>query len=70
MSFACIDVPSGSIEPFCAVSGSIGVYADQDNVFLAKRGTAGIYAAYALFERDVGEFGNDDFGVEAEGGEF
>lgn len=44
--------------------------ADQDDVFLAKCGTAGIYAAYALFERDVGEFGDDDFGVEAEGGEF
>lgn len=44
--------------------------ADQDNVSLAKCGAAGIYAAYALFERDVGEFRDDDFGIEAEGGEF
>lgn len=42
----------------------------KDNVFLAKCGAAGVYAAYALFERDAGEFGDDDFGVEAEGGEF
>ena len=27
--------------------------ADQDNVSLAKCGAAGVYAAYALFERDV-----------------
>ena len=37
--------------------------ADQDDVFLAECCTARVYAAYALFERDVGEFGDDDFDV-------
>lgn len=36
----------------------------------SKRGTAGVYAAYAIFELGVGEFGNDNFSVETEGGEF
>lgn len=44
--------------------------ADADCISVAECGTAGVNAACALFERNVGEFGDDDFDVEAEGGEF
>ena len=70
VALGSVAAPSARVHPFCAVSGGVGVNADQDDVFLAKRGAAGVYAAYALFERDVGEFRDDDFGVEAEEGEF
>ena len=65
MAFGSINAPSGCIEPFCAVSGSIGVDADQDNVFLAKGGAVGVYAACTLSQGDIRFFWNKELGIVA-----
>ena len=45
LAFAGVAGPSGCIEPFCAVSCSIDVDADEDDVGFAEGIAVGVYAA-------------------------
>ena len=45
LAFAGVARPSGGVEPFCAVSGSVDVDADEDDVGFAEGIAVGVYAA-------------------------
>ena len=50
LAFACVAGPSGCVEPFCAVSGSVDVDADEDDVGFAEGIAVGVVAVAGVEE--------------------
>ena len=63
LAFAGVDAPSSGLGPFAAVSEGVGMYGDQDYIFLSQCLGVGVCALAPLGKWDIVVFLNEKLGV-------
>ena len=64
-----VGAPASCIEPFIALSGSIGVDGDEDDIIRAQKPANLIDTPASLGQWDIGEFGHEQLGIVAKVGQ-